>query len=188
MKSNILKYMACAAVTLGLAATVQAVPITGGISMAGDYTVNTGNLNTATAFSSFSDVMVTSVAGSYLGAGITMNTPGSVTMSTFTFNPFPGGGVIPLWITTMGTLAQFDLTSLTSRIQTGNDALELRGTGILKLTGFDNTPGSWIFTANQGGGTFSFSSSNAAIPDGGVTAILLGAALSGLALIRRKLA
>src|ERR1051325_10843686 len=82
-----------------LAGSVQAVPITGGISLAGGYTVNTGNLNTATAFSSFANVQVTTTSGSFAAAGVILNVPGTVTMTPFSFNPFPGGGVIPLWQT-----------------------------------------------------------------------------------------
>jgi len=58
----------------------------------------------------------------------------------------------------------------------------------LNITGFDPTAGEWVFTANQGGGTFSFSSSNAAVPEGGSALILLGLGLVGLEALRRKLA
>ena len=48
---------------------------------------------------------------------------------------------------------------------------------------------SYTCTLNSLGGTFTFSSSNGCTcPDGGTTAMLLGAALSGLALLRKKLA
>ena len=50
------------------------------------------------------------------------------------------------------------------------------------------TTGTWLFTANQGGGTFSFSSSDGAVPDGGSALILFGLALGGLEALRRKLA
>ena len=57
-----------------------------------------------------------------------------------------------------------------------------------EVTGFDNTVGSYLFTANQAGGTFSFSSSQAAgVPDGGTTIALLGLALVGVGAVRRKL-
>jgi hypothetical protein len=59
---------------------------------------------------------------------------------------------------------------------------------MMQLAGFTDTPGTWIFSGNQSGGTLSFSTSNGNVPDGGMTVMLLGAALSGLALIRRKLA
>ena len=188
MKKNMIKSLACAAATLGLAASVQAGSITGGISLAGNISFNTGNVNTATA-ATFSAGQVTSVAGSYVGQGIVMNTAGTVSFpnSPLVFSPFAANS--PLWTTaTTSGSASFDLTSLTQDLQPGDNTLTLKGTGTLHLTGFSDTAGNWILTANSLGGTFSFSSSNGAIPDGGTTAILLGAALSGLALLRRKLA
>jgi len=158
MKNMKNRWIMIAGVITAMAVTsVQATPITGGISLSGDYTVNNGgNLNIATAFTSFTGVEVTSMGGSYVGAGITMYTPGSVTMNAFSFNPFPVLGLSPLWTTTMGTLASFDLFSPISVVQ-GSDALTLSGVGILHLAGYDPTPGTWVFTANQGGDSFSFS-------------------------------
>lgn len=180
--------MIAGVITAMAVTSVQAIPITGGISLAGDYAVNDGgNLNIATAFTSFTEVAVKSVAGVYSGAGITLNTAGSVTMNTFSFNPFPVLGLTPLWTTTVGTLASFNLFSPISILQPGDDTLTLKGFGMLYLTGYDATPGNWIFTANQAGGSFSFSSSNGSVPDGGSTVMLLGAALSALALLRKKL-
>jgi len=182
------KWIMIAGVITAMAVTsVQAIPIVGGISLSGNYTVNGGgDLDIATAFTSFSGVEVTSMGGSYVGAGITATTPGSVTMNTFSFNPFPVLGLSPMWTTTVGTLASFDLFSPISVVQ-GSDALTLSGVVILHLAGYDPTPGTWVFTANQGGDSFSFSSSNASVPDGGSTAMLLGAALSAVALLRKKL-
>lgn len=159
----------------------QAVPITGGISMAGGYTCDTGNINTADAFTSFSGVLITGVSGSYVGVPIGQ----SVTMIPFVFNPFVPP-VNNLWsFTHSGISYAFDLTAITSRIQNGDDTLTLHGLGTLHLTGDSNTLGSWVMTANQGGGTFSFSSSNQAIPDGGTTVALLGIALAGIEGVRR---
>jgi hypothetical protein len=121
-------------------------------------------------------------------------------MNSFTFNPF--GGVIPLWTTATTTpagTASFDFTSLTTLQQPGDNTLKLIGTGMLHLTGYADTPGTFTFTANQDDEqtTFSFSSSNSAqpplnpndtVPDGGLTVMLLGASLSALGLVRRKLA
>jgi hypothetical protein len=162
---------------------VNAAPITGGISLSGGYTVNTGNLNTATAFSSFTGVTVSSTSGSFNS----VTTGGAVTMNPFAFSPFPAGGVVPLWSTTAGSTASFDLTSLTSLQQPGDGSLTIKGTGTLHLAGFTDTAGSYLFTANSLGGTFSFSSSNAALPDGGITLALLGVALTGVEGLRRKL-
>ncbi len=166
--------------------------IQGGISLSGGYTTNTGNLNTATAFSSFSGVFITSVSGSYSTVP-TVGNPGSptVTQNGFSFNPFPGGGVVPLWSFTFPTIAttySFNLTNLTSVLQPGDNTLTLKGLGTLKITGFADTVGTWLFTANQLGGTFSFSSSNGAVPEGGSALALLGLGLVAVEVFRRKIA
>jgi len=170
---------------LGLAATVQAIPITGGISLSGGYVTDTGDLGTAHGFMSFSSVVVAAgPTDSYAGTG-----GNAVTMNLFTFDPVTTP-VTTLWTFTVGlTTYSFDLTSM-SVDHHSDSVLDISGSGMLHITDFDDTLGAWTFTANSLGGSFSFSSSNGAIPtpDGGVTAILLGGALSALGLIRRKLA
>jgi hypothetical protein len=165
----------------------QAVPITGGISLAGTYVTNNGNLNTATSFSSFPFVVITGVSGSYTGVGTGSSSP-SVTMNGFTFNPF-SASVTPLWtFMSAGSTYSFDLTVLSSRLQPGDNTLTLKGTGTLHITNFTDTPGTWVFTANQASDTFSFSSSNAAVaPDSGSAVALLGIALAGIEGVRRAL-
>jgi hypothetical protein len=161
----------------------QAAPITGGISLSGGYRVDTGNLNTATAFTVFSNVQVNGASGSF--AGVDMFTVNSISMSPFTFAPFPAGGVTPLWQTASGSSAAFDFLTLTQLEQTGDNTLDIKGRGTCYRDGFDPTPCSYVFTANQAAGTFSFSSSNAAIPEPGTLA-LLGLGLVGLGMARRR--
>jgi hypothetical protein len=176
-------------VALSMAFCAQAVPITGGISLAGGYTTDTGNLNTADAFATFTAVQVTGASGSF--SGVTLNTAGSVTMNGFSFDPFPVGGVLPLWSTVAGITASFDLLSINPVQQPGDNSLKITGSGVFHITGFDDTFGTYIFTANQSGGTFSFSSSQEAldrVPDGGSTVALLGLALAGAAFFRRRIA
>jgi len=176
--------MACAAMALGVAATVQAATITGGISLSGGYTLNTGDLGSATGFTAFNNVVVASGAtGSFAGMD-----GDAVLMNGFTFSP-ANVPVSPLWLTTpYGVMHDFILTSMTVTTHTSS-VLDISGTGTLQIAGYTDTTGDWTFTANSLGGTFSFSSSNGAqVPDGGTTSLLLGAALSALGLIRRKLA
>jgi hypothetical protein len=63
------------------------------------------------------------------------------------------------------------------------------GTGIITGNGFDDTAGTWSFTAQDdpSNGVFSFSGGSQATPDGGATVALLGLALAGIEGIRRKL-
>lgn len=179
--------IAAAFAAIALASAAQAAGIVGGISLAGGYTTNTGNLNTATAFTSFTAI---STGGTGTFAPVVLGT--AVTMNPFTFSPFPVGGVNPLWTVTVGpTTYSFNLSSPISVTQTGDNTLELKGTGLLNATGFTATPGTWIFTGNQAGGTFSYSSSNGAnVPDGGTSVALLGLSILGLGgvsrFVRRK--
>ena len=184
---TILTLLVIGVVSCGLfSQQAQAVPITGGISLAGNYVTNTGNLNTATAFNSFPTVLVMSVSGSYAGVPTGTSSP-SVTMSGFSFNPF-SSSVIPLWtFMSGGSTYSFDLTVLSSRLQPGDNSLTLKGTGTLHITGFTDTTGTWLFTANQASDTFSFSSSNGAVPDSGSAVALLGIALAGIEGVRRAL-
>lgn len=127
--------------------------------MAAGFSVNTGNINTATAFTGFNFVIVTSSSGSYAPVP-----PGNaVKQNAFSFNPF--AAVTPLWIFTNGGLVySFELDTIQTPVQPGDNTLTLRGLGILKITGFVDTPASWLFTAAQNSGTFSFSSTDGASP------------------------
>jgi hypothetical protein len=70
-------------------------------------------------------------------------------------------------------------------------ALTIEGTGIVKANGFDPTGMEWSFTTQSAGGitrsSFSFSANNVAVPDGGSAVALLGLALTGIEVVRRKL-
>jgi hypothetical protein len=68
--------------------------------------------------------------------------------------------------------AGFDLDAY-SFVETGAPTLDIQGSGFAYLTGFDPTPGTFLFTT-QGNGTVSFSATVA------VPGPIMGAGLPGL--------
>jgi hypothetical protein len=179
-----------AALALSAITTVQATPITGVVTMGGTAILNNTVLGSATGVTAFSGVTVNSPA-----TGIYAGLIGSaVTWSGFTWNP-SSAPVTPLWqFTVAGETYSFNLGAITS-VSQGANFVNLIGTGTLMATGnvnYDATPGAWTFTINDANGTdpnmqFGFSNNQNPTPDGGATVMLLGAALTGLGLLRRKL-
>jgi hypothetical protein len=78
----------------------------------------------------------------------------------------------------------FDLIEITDVIANG-DSLEVRGAGVFHLPGFDDTPGAFIFTGQESGGSFSFSASQSAVPEP-ATLLLLGSGLVAAGLFARR--
>jgi hypothetical protein len=160
----------------------QATPITGDITFAGAVTLDSTSLSAATQVSAWNLSLVTSSSGDLSMAAFT---PVSMT-APWIFNP--STATIPLW--SVGGFT-FDLMSSHIVTQT-NFFLNITGVGTLSGAGFDPTPGTWSFTLSNALGqphnTFGFSSDTAAglVPDGGTTAALLGLALAGVEVLRRK--
>ncbi len=194
LTKTVLAVLATAALTLSSA---QAVQITGDIDFAGQAFFNTNSLATATQVTNFKTMagfgldhsaVVTDATGSF-ATTVVMGDIASFP-SLYQFNP--SAPATPLW--TVGGFT-FDLTSSTVVLQ-NSKFLVIEGVGTLTGNGFDATVGTWAFTSQQSDGSnrgsFSFSANNAAVPgqvpDGGTTVALLGAALTGVAALRRKLA
>src|SRR5262245_7025263 len=103
------------AAMLSFAPRAEAIPITGSIDFVGLADPNPGQKWSA---STTSIVFITSPgptalngSGSY--AGVPDGTP--ATFTNFTFNPFPGTGVNPLWsFTVAGTTYSFNLGAVTA--------------------------------------------------------------------------
>jgi len=191
MISKIVKVMMVGAALASMSAIkVQALPsIIGDVGFSGGYAVNSPNLATATAFTSFDTIVVNATHGSY--NVVPANGTVAAAFTPFTFNP----ATVPapsLWSFTFNGLTYtFTATTETSQYLGGVlNSWNIGGTGFASITGFANTPGTWTLTATQTGASFTFASTAGVgpVPDNGTTLILLGAALSGLALIKARLA
>ncbi len=174
---------------LGLALSAQAAKINGSITFLGgisisDESLGKTSLGGATQVTSWYNPVVLVGDGDF--SGIVGGTPVTfVTPYIFSAQEVPA-----LW--NVGGF-QFNLTS--SIISQQDDAfLDIHGLGtiICALDGnnFEETAGTWRFSTQgpSANSIFSFSASSGSVPDGGVTAMLIGGALAGLAFVRRKLA
>ena len=122
-----------------------------------------------------------------MGQAVTFTTP-------ITFVPSNGNTPIdPLWTFTIGANTySFNLASVAKAPDSTASFLDLTGSGTANITGFAPTPGTWTLTVSNSkeksaSAKFGFQSTTS-VPEGGAALMLLGGALSGLGLLRRKLA
>jgi hypothetical protein len=197
MKNNMIKYLASAALAVGIVGTVQAIPITGSIGFTGTYTSDAttpGDLTTAlhmTIAPGAVSVTPGSGTGSFLTAGgVPLGFASPVGVNADLLTPMIG----QLWSVKVGAITYtFTVTSESESLKTAAQ-INLIGNGTISDgVPADATSGTWQLGFGVSGtpplASFTFQSTSAAgVPDGGTTAMLLGAALSGLAMLRRKLA
>ena len=188
MKKQLIK-LGCAALTLFAVTSAQA--ITGTIGFTGSYMQNggtLGELDTATSMS-ITTVAVQSADGDLTGAA----------SPTFA-SPIGVNGNAPslvgsqLWSVLVGLDTYDFVVGTSAQTFTSESQLNLAGSGVMRLNGGDDTAGTWQlgFGVTRAGTLMTFTwqaTSGAAptVPDGGATVVLLGAALAGLGLARRKL-
>lgn len=188
MNSVLLKSAGAWVLALALTSGVFAAQINGSIEIIGQ-----GNLDSSTLVNANSVAATTGTVfladndfAPLLGA--------SANYSAFTWDPVTVP-VMPLWSIVAPLAASFDLLTMVVENQDSNH-LDLSGTGVLHLQGFDDTYGLWSYAITDSDGTgtgpdnvkFGFLSSNSAVPqvpDGGTTALLFGCSFVFLSLINR---
>jgi len=167
----------------------QAAQITGTIKFVGGVHLDNNQLGLATTVVTWFDIggnaghsTVLTADGSF--SGIAPGTQSDM-FNGWVFNPStatPG-----LW--SVGGFT-FDLASATVTSQS-NFFLNVLGQGTISGNGFDATPGTFSFTVDNSNGRprvrFGFAAESSALPDGGATVMLLGAALGSLGMARRFL-
>jgi hypothetical protein len=191
-----------------LALNAGAIPITGTIQMQGGVTLDNNDFTKATTatFATFPNAagFVVIGTGSFAPIPGTLSPIPTLTSvffaSPLVFSPLGSQNtpIADLWsLTSGGVTYSFNLgnvSSVTPGIGSdGTQFLNLAGSGTVDISGglYDETVANWSFSiTDTGSGTlnFGFSDSNTAAPDGGMTVMMLGAALTGLGLIKRKLA
>jgi hypothetical protein len=176
---------------LGLANVVQALPeIKGGIGFSGAFATDGSptDLTTGTMFTIVGAVTTVpaAVPGDFAGAPASPDT----FLSPILVHAGLGGNVGQnlYTITIGGNLFTFLINSISQDVNSAK-FYDVSGTGTVTAAGFAPTIGTYTLNFTQSGGSsFTWGATSTAIPDGGTTVILLGAALSGLGLLRRKLA
>jgi hypothetical protein len=201
MKNKLIKLAVVAAASATLLQTVNAAPITGNIGFNGNAVLDTMSANTATEVVSWNTSTVGGDSGTFATAGVLANSAAIINAPLVFASSFAAPGM-SFWTVTGTGGIMFTFNLLSSAIYSqGGGFLNVNISGTVSASG----PGSSAWDTTAFSGTFSVSNPSqngtaqfsqnlqffpptTTVPDGGTTVLILGASLSGLALIRRKLA
>jgi hypothetical protein len=191
MKNKMIKLAVAAVAAVALAQTSQATLITGNIGFSGSAVLNSGTEAGATQVVSWGSTLVTSDSGTFatIPTIVVNTTPVTFNLAPWNFNSSYATPGTSFW-----TVGNFTFDLLSSSIYSNSGGfLNVVLSGIVTDTidGFTATGFNGSFQlgdpSSNGQTTFTTRLSFNSVPDGGITVMLLGAALSGLALIKRKL-
>lgn len=199
MKNKLIKLAVVAAATAAILQSAQAAPITGNIGFNGNAVLDTTSANNATQVVSWNTSTVGGDSGTFATMGVLANSLANIN-GPWNFNSsFAAPGMTFWTVTGTGITFTFNLLSSTIYSQ-GGGFLNVNISGTVTATGvnsagLDTTAFSGTFSISNPSqnGTAQFSQNlqffppTTSVPDGGTTVLILGATLSGLALIRRKL-
>jgi hypothetical protein len=187
----------CGIVLLGAASAVSAIPITGEIGMGGNFIAVDSNwdatsIDLATGIDFDPNLfIVNSATGSFSGVSAIGTIQdfqfGAGTGSELGVNDGSDGITAVSSITDFWAIDSFsfELTSVVKLSTSSDTFLDLDGTGIITGAGYEATIGTWSFTGDNIGGTFTWSAgSTQAVPEPGILA-LMGIGLVGFAVRRR---
>jgi hypothetical protein len=186
MKNKWIKIAGAAIAIVAVTARLQAVPITGGLAIAGGYMANNTDLSMATSMTIAGPYAVFNTSGSFIGADAT-----SVTFaSPIAVNP--ANNLIPnkvLWtVKVSGVTYTFTVNTETESVDTASQVTLIGAGTFTDNAGDAAVTGTYQLGFGVTQSTFSFqNNSQTDVPDGGTTAMLLGTALMGLGLLKKKL-
>lgn len=186
MKKELIKAGAVIVAVAGLACVPSAMALpnlNGGLSFSGGAIFDTSNPGTSTELKGILGAQVTAIGTSGSFAVIPVNN--AVTTLVTAGTPWAyGSGFAGIWSTTFGgETFSFDLNTSSVSFR-GTDNITVQGTGTIHgsgVTAYADTTGNWTFQGNtSGAGTFAFGASTSAVPDSGMTLLLLGMGLAAL--------
>jgi hypothetical protein len=189
---NMIKVVSAVAVAFAITQTVQAIPtqITGAIGFGGNVTYDTSSAGTATQVTGWIGTQVISDTGTF-ASYITPVAPALFTTQTWNLND-PSTIISSFWQAGGFTFNLLSSYVVAQAVVGGIGFVVVSGTGTVSGNGYGPQTLNWSFTSQDpksgvNPDQWTFSASANSVPDGGMTVMLLGIALSGVALLRKKL-